>query len=52
MYSVRVLGGELRPGGDVEEVDLYTYEEALDVLKGKAGYYAVKKWLDKRINST
>ena len=47
MYSVRVKGGHLRPGGDVEEVKLFTYSEALKVLKGKTGYYAVQKWLNK-----
>jgi len=50
MYSTKVLGGELRPGGDVEDVKLFSLEEALELLKGKAGYYAVMKWIKQRLN--
>ena len=51
MYVTKVLGGNLRPGGDAEDVNLFTLNEALEILKGKAGYYAVMKWINERINN-
>ncbi len=48
MYVVRVKGGYLRPGGDVEDVKLFAYSDALEILKGKTGYYAVRRWLNKK----
>jgi len=48
MYSTSVLSGELRPGGDVEAVKLFSINEALEVLRGKAGYFAVVKWVKSR----
>ncbi len=53
VYSMEVLGGFLRPGGDVEEVKVVSINEALEVLKNKAGGLALRKWaIEKNILTT
>ncbi|MGQ4892064.1 MAG: NUDIX hydrolase [Candidatus Njordarchaeia archaeon] len=50
VYSVNILGGEPKPGGDVEELMIASPKKALEILGDKAGGKALKKWLiDKKL---
>ena len=47
-YSVRVLGGDLRPGGDAEDVGVFPYREALEIMRGRVGEKIILSWLRNR----